>query len=127
MAHKYGTGPFTVVRRAAQSSVRHGAQLFFAGMHKKATCRRPPVQPPPVIAFSQREQPRRPVTHRQLVLFTMARDLSRGRGVVGPSRDPVLAAILDDVLTASAATHPHPATSSSARHPRPSRLATIKP
>jgi hypothetical protein len=83
---------------------RYGAQLSFAGMHKKATRRRATITPQ-TVGPSRIEQPKRPVPHRQLVLFTIPRDLSRGRGVVGPPRDPVLARILDDALTAYAHTN----------------------
>ena len=73
---------------------RFGAQLFLADMHKKATNpTRLPV-PPPAPPTG-----RRPVTHRQLVLFRMTRDFTGGRGSVGPPRDPVLAAVLDAHVT----------------------------
>lgn len=83
------------------SANRDGAQLFLAGLHKKATRPRPIGQPPPASP-ARPERPPRPVAHRQLVLFTMAHDLSRGRGIVGAPRDPVLARILDDAVTAFA-------------------------
>lgn len=74
---------------------RHGAQLFLANMHKAATHRAGHIEPRAVAP----PRPARPVTHRQLLLFTMAPSLAGGRGVVGPPRDPVLAAILDDAVT----------------------------
>lgn len=66
-------------------------QLFLADMHKAATHTTLPQHPTPPVP----EWPNRPVAHRQLVLFTMGHDLSGGRGVVGPPKDPVLAAALD--------------------------------
>jgi hypothetical protein len=68
-------------------------------MHEKATGLKASVsatRPPPA-------RPDYPVAHRQLVLFTMAHDLSGGRARVGPPRDPVLAQILDDAVTRFAA------------------------
>ena len=73
---------------------RYGAQLFFADMHKKATNGTRLAEPPPTPPAAYR-----PVTHRQLVLFTMAREFSGGRSDVGPPRDAVLAAILDAHVT----------------------------
>jgi hypothetical protein len=43
--------------------------------------------------------PDRPVAHRQLVLFDNTPDLSKGRTVLGPPRDLVLAAALDAHIT----------------------------
>lgn len=75
---------------------RHGAQLFLVGMYHKAShttvqaADHTPVEAVRAV---------RPVAHRQLVMFTMAADLSDGRGAVGPPRDAVLAEILDDAVT----------------------------
>lgn len=75
-------------------------QLFLADMNRAATHRTQPEPPPAVPALMW---PNRPVGHRQLVLFTMNHDLSGGRGVVGPPKDPLLAAALgahlDDYAT----------------------------
>lgn len=68
---------------------RHGAQLFFADMHKAATFGTRREATPALEQIS-------PVTHRQLVLLTVPRDLSGlGRSVVGPPRAPALAAALN--------------------------------
>ncbi len=77
---------------------RHGTGLFLADMHKKRTRKRPdPLPPVPGWPAD------RPLPHRQLVLFAMPYDLTRGRGVVGPPRDPVLAEALDQHTIAYAA------------------------
>ncbi|HZD24210.1 MAG TPA: site-specific integrase [Acidimicrobiia bacterium] len=74
-------------------------QLFLADMHKAATHSTLPKHPTsPAPAW-----PNRPVAHRQLVLFTIDHDLSPGRGVVGPPKDPALAAALDVHLDTYAA------------------------
>jgi hypothetical protein len=68
---------------------RNGQQLFFADMHKAAAGKGPStaVRPvPPVPA---------PVAHRQLLLFVMPHDLSRGYSVVREPPIPDLAAGLE--------------------------------
>lgn len=74
---------------------RYGQQLFLADMAKKRND--PPTGPAPP------GRPPRPVSHRQLVLLEVPRDLTRGRHSVGPPRDPVLAEWLDTFLTTFAA------------------------
>lgn len=74
-------------------------QLFFVDMHKAATTSTLPKHSEP----PHRAWPDRPVAHRQLTLFTMRADLRSGRGVVGPPKDPVLAAALDAHLDSYAA------------------------
>lgn len=81
---------------------RHGAQLFFADMFKARTNTR---RPPPAAPAAPAWPPGRPVSHRQLVLFDLPRDLSGGRGVVGPPRDVTLAAALDAVTVQHASVH----------------------
>lgn len=78
---------------------RCGAQLFFADMHKMRTRGQRPTLPAAGWPLG------RPVSHRQLVLFDMAHDLSRGRGVVPPPRDAVLAKALDALTLEHAARH----------------------
>lgn len=62
---------------------RHGAQLFLADMYKKCIDRTRPADssPDPVLAPPSGH---RLVLHRQTVLFTMERDFSGGRRMVGP-------------------------------------------
>lgn len=67
---------------------RYGAQLFFAGM-PEGRGRRPSTPPPPLWP------PGRPVSHRQLVLFDMPRDLRGGRGCIPQPQDTALAEVLD--------------------------------
>ncbi len=77
---------------------RHGQQLFFADMQKAAAVRgrQPPSSGPAQWPTG------RPVTHRQLVLFPMAHDVSRGRTPLPAPRDLDLAAALDVVAVAHA-------------------------
>lgn len=79
---------------------RHGQQLFLANMAKK-TIGPAPTPAPDVVP----PRPARPVTHRQLLLFDAPRNLTGGRGSVGPPRDPELAAWLDACTTSIAATN----------------------
>lgn len=74
---------------------RHGQQLSFADMQKAARLRRHDPTAPAV-----RWPPGRPVTHRQLILFPVAYDLSRGRLPLPLPRDPELAAALDAIAVA---------------------------
>jgi len=74
---------------------RHGQQLFFARMQRAAALRpharaRRAAPPWP---------PGRPVQHRQLVLFALPHDLSRGRGPLPEPSDGELAAALEWVTT----------------------------
>lgn len=86
LRHTYGR--HTTASKLAES----GQQLMFAGMHKVAAGA---IQPRPVRA----RWPDRPVAHRQLVLFDNTPDLSKGRTVLGPPRDLILAAALDVHIT----------------------------
>lgn len=71
-----------------------GAQLFFAGMRRAAaTWTRPPPERRRVPW-----PPGRPVPWRQLVMFTVLPDLRGTRSSVGPPRDPILYAALEQVL-----------------------------
>lgn len=72
---------------------RHGQQLFFADMRKAAKVALATTPP----AAVERWPPGRPVTHRQLAMFTVARDVSRGRGPLPEPRDAALAAALDTI------------------------------
>jgi site-specific recombinase XerD len=72
---------------------RHGQQLFLADMTKAATLRRHIEEPAPPPAWP----PGRPVAHRQLILFEIPWDLSRGRTVLPAPRDRELAAALDAI------------------------------
>ena len=76
---------------------RHGQQLFFADMQRAARRKRFHR-----LRTDSGWPEGRPVAHRQLVLFTMAPDLSRGRRVLPPPRDAQLAAALDAVAVAHA-------------------------
>ncbi len=71
---------------------RHGQQLFLADMQKAAGRRR--RDPSDHTATWPAG---RPVTHRQLTLFAIPHDLSRGRLRLPPPRDLELAAALDVV------------------------------
>ena len=80
---------------------RHGQQLFLANLHYRRA-RRPALPQPPALVPAALE----PVTHRQLVLFPMVRDLRHGRerGYL-PPRDPARAAWLEHAVTDYAARH----------------------
>jgi hypothetical protein len=71
---------------------RDGQQLFFADMSKAATLRRrdPPGAP---VTWP----PGRPVTHRQLTMFTTPRYFTSGRHGLAEPQDQELAAALDVV------------------------------
>lgn len=71
-----------------------GAQLFFAGIRRKVATRTSQPQPPARVPWPAS----RPVPWRQQVLFNVTPDLSRGRTIIGPPRDPVVAAALEQVL-----------------------------
>jgi hypothetical protein len=91
----------TVLRNvtAAEAS-RHGQQLFIVGTFRQ---RRPSPAPP---AQRAGQPPAYPVTHRQLVLFETARNLTRGRlGKVPEPRDAVLAVMLLQAAEEHAARH----------------------
>lgn len=77
---------------------RHGAQLFLADMYKKRSNASRPVNSSSNPVSAPPNGPR-PVLHRQAVLFTMDRNFTGGRAMVGPPRDPVLAAILEAHLS----------------------------
>ena len=81
-------------------SNRHGQQLFFADMHKALTRQGPQtfeaLVDPPIPP---------PVSHRQLVLFVMAHDLSPGLGVVRQPPIPELAAGLEALARAHTRRH----------------------
>jgi hypothetical protein len=80
----------------------HGQQLFLANLHYRRAAR--PVLPEPV-SFG-RPGVLEPVTHRQLVLFPMTRDLRHGRKRgYPPPRDAATAAQLEKTVAEYARTH----------------------
>lgn len=72
---------------------RHGQQLFFADMQKAAKVRQRPTPAPAAIGWSGRW----PVAHRQLALFDLPRNFTRGRRGLPEPPDAELAAALDAV------------------------------
>lgn len=88
---------------------RHGQQLFLANLHHSTAGRHGRSR-----HADSNELPRlvsatpsfRPAAHRQLLLFTAARDLRRGRGQgFGGLADPSMAAFLESFLLDHAARH----------------------
>ena len=79
---------------------RNGQQLFLADMHKALARKGPKPRP-----TSSATPVPRPVSHRQLLLFEMDHDLSRGYGVVREPPIPALAAGLEALSRVHARRH----------------------
>lgn len=86
---------------------RHGQQLFIADLfHRHGTTAQRQALVPEVQERSPAQPPPRPLTHTQLLLFDMQRDLRTGRAAgLPPPADPALADYLDQCVLDHAARH----------------------